>query len=80
MGNQLIIAGGDWNVLLNMNMDARNYKSINRPTAIRKIIEMMEKHELVDVWREVYPEKRGHTWRKFNTTKQGSLVYFLISE
>ena len=80
MGNQLIIAGGDWNVLLNMNMDARNYKSINRPRAIRKIIEMMEKHELVDVWREVYPEKRGYTWRKFNTTKQGSLVYFLISE
>ena len=77
MGNQLIIAGGDWNVLLNMNMDARNYKSVNRPRAGRNIIEMME---LVDVWREVYLEKRGYTWRKFNTTKQGRLDYFLISE
>ena len=40
----------------------------------------MEKLELVGVWREVYPEKRGYTWRKFNTTKQGRLDYFLIWE
>ena len=77
MGNQLIIADGDWNVLLNMNMDARNYKSVNRPRAGRNIIEMME---LVDVWREVYLEKRGYTWRKFNTTKPSRLDHFLISE
>ena len=57
IGNKLIIAGGDWNVLLNTNMDARNYKSVNCPRARRKIIQMMEKHELVDVWHEVYPEK-----------------------
>ena len=80
MGNHLLIANGDWNVLLNMNMDARNYKSVNRPRAGRKITEMLETHDLVDVWREVYPEKRGYTWRKFNT-KQGRLdYYFLISE
>ena len=80
MGNQLITAAGDWNVLLNMNMDARNYKSVNCPRARRKIIEMVEKHELLDVWREFYPEKWGYTWLKFNTTKQGRLDYFLISE
>ena len=40
----------------------------------------MEKLELVGVWREVYPEKRGYTWWKCNTTKQGRLDYFLISE
>jgi len=80
MGNQLIIAAGDWNVLLNMNMDERNYKSANRPRAGRKTIEVMEKHELVDIWREIYPEKRGYTWRKFNATKQGHLDYFLILE
>ena len=54
IGNQLIIAGGDRNVLLNMNMDA--HKSVNQPRARRKlilVIEMMEKHELVDIWHEV---------------------------
>ena len=40
----------------------------------------MDKYELVDVWLEVYPEKRGYTWRKFNTVQQGRLDYFLISE
>ena len=41
MGNQLIIAGGDWNVLLTITIDARNYKGyVNRPTARRKILEL----------------------------------------
>ena len=40
----------------------------------------MTVHELVDPWREIHPEKRRYTWRKFNTTKQGRLDYFLVSE
>ena len=35
---------------------------------------------MLDVWRELYPEKRRYSWRKFNTTKQGRLDYFLISD
>ena len=58
MGNQFIIAGGDWNVLLNMNIDSHNYRGcINYPKARKNIMVMMEKCELIDVWREVYPEK-----------------------
>ena len=44
------------------------------------MMEMMEKCELIDVWREVYPEKRAYTWRRFSITKQGRLEFFLISE
>ena len=40
----------------------------------------MDKYELVDVRREVYPEKRGYTWRKFNIAQQGRLDCFLFSE
>ena len=81
MGNQLIIAGGDWNVLLNITFDARNCKGyVNRSRARRKILEVMDKHESVDVWREVYPEKRGYTWPKFNTEQQGRLDCLLVSE
>ena len=48
MGNQLIIAGGDWNVLLNITIDARNYKGyVNRPRTRRKILEIMDKYELI---------------------------------
>ena len=28
MGNQFIIAGGDWNILLTITIDARNYKEL----------------------------------------------------
>ena len=58
MGNQFAIAVGDWNVLLSMNIDSHNYGCcVNHSRARRKIMEMMEKCELIDVWREVYPEK-----------------------
>ena len=81
MGNQFIIADGDWNVLLNMNTDSHSYRGcVNHPWARRKLMEMMEKFELIDVWCEVYPEKWGYTRRKFNASEQGHLNYFLISD
>ena len=81
MGNESVIMGGDWNVLMNMKLDARNYTGVvYKPKSREKIIEIMGKYNLIDVWREVYPEKKGYTWRKFNTIKQGRLDYFLISD
>ena len=35
--------------------------------------------DLIDVWRELHRPTRQYTWRKFNSTKQGRLDYFLIS-
>ena len=79
--NETAIIGGDWNCILKHNIDARNYASIqNRPNIRRKIINCMEKMDLVDIYREIYPEKREYTWRKFNSIKQGRLDYFLISQ
>ena len=79
IGHIYVVAAGDWNVVLNMKLDTRNYKNcVHRPSARKKIVEMMETYELLDVWREYYSEKRRYTWRKFNTTKQGRLDYFLV--
>ena len=51
IGNQLIIAGGDWNVLSNITIDVRNYKGyVNRSRTRRKLLEIMDKCELVAVW------------------------------
>ena len=64
-----------------MNIDLHNYRGcINYPKARKNIMEMMEKCELIDVWREVYPEKRGCIWPRFDTSKQGPFDYLLISE
>jgi exodeoxyribonuclease-3 len=40
IGNDLIIAAGDWNVVLDMKLDSRNYTStVNRPNTRKKIFE-----------------------------------------
>ena len=80
IGNELIVCGGDWNVVLDAKIDCRNYLSaINRPRSRKKIFDLMIKHELVDVFRKL-TDKRKYTWRKFNSIKQARLDFFLISE
>ena len=81
IGNDHVISAGDWNCVLNMKIDARNYQSTaNRPRIRNKIRDFMTKFNLVDVWREFYPDRKAYTWRKFNSVKQSRLDYFLISE
>ena len=76
-----MIIDGDWNVILSMKLDARKYMSIvTRPRARNKIFELMTMHDIVDVFRKLYPDKRHFTWRRCNTTKQGRLDCFLISD
>ena len=81
VGNDNTVIWGDWNVVLDVNLDTCNYKRmVNHPRYKNKVKEIMTVHELVDPWREIHPEKRRYTGRKFNTTNQGCLDYFLVSE
>ena len=62
VGNDYTIIGGDWNVVLDVNLDTCNYKRmVNRPRSRNKVKEMITVHELVDPWREIHPEKRRYT-------------------
>ena len=80
IGNEKIIIGGDFNCIQDMEKDSRNYVQINnRPRTRKKIKDLMTDNDLVDIFRELYPDKKSFTWRRFNTTKQGRLDYFLIS-
>ena len=79
-GNENMILGGDWNVVLDRNLDSRNYASTtNRPRSRTAILNMMSKLDLIDIFRTLYPSSRKYTWRKFNSIKQGRLDFFLIS-
>ena len=80
IGNDKVIMGGDWNVVLNHQLDTRSYSAPGRPKARRAILDLMEKYDLIDVFRTLYPTQRKYTWRKFNSIKQGRLDYFLISD
>ena len=80
VSNDTIIMGGDWNVVLDMKLDVRNYLSTaRRPRSRKMIIDLMSKNDMVDIFRYLHPTKRKYTWRKFNTIKQGRLDYFLIT-
>ena len=79
--NDEIITAGDWNVTLNEHLDTFRYQGLNhRANARNKILEKMERLNIVDIWRNMHPTQRQYTWRKFNSTKRGRLDFFLISE
>ena len=81
IGNDDIIIGGDWNCILDMKLDSRNYTNTNpRPRTRNKIKEFMLENNLIDIFRDLYPNKKAFSWRRFNTSKQGRLDYFFISE
>lgn len=81
IGNEHVIITGDWNCPMDTTLDIRNYSStVSRPRTRKKIHDIMTDYNLFDVFREMYPDKRKYTWRKFNSIKQARLDYFLINE
>ena len=78
--NDETIICGDFNCVLNPQLDYHNYKAINNPKAREKILELMNTKDLVDPFREKFPTQKKYTWKKRNPCKQARLDYFLISE
>ena len=78
--NHNIIAVGDWNLVLDPNLDYDNYKHTNNPKSKEAIDNMMIQLELTDIWRENNPECKRFTWRKTSPLKQSRLDFFLLSD
>ena len=76
-----IVWGGDWNLVLNPNLDLDNYRNVNNPKAQETVLEVMDEFNLADIWREINPELLQYTWRRARPVLQQSrLDFFLISE
>ena len=75
-----IIWAGDWNLVVDPNLDYHNYRHNNNPRAQEKIIEVMNERELVDIWREMNPEIMQYTWRRSRPLQQSRLDFFLFSD
>lgn len=78
--SQYIILGGDFNLILNKELDSVNYLHHNNPKSIQEVNNLMNTLNLKDVFRENYPDSRMFTWRRRNPIKQARLDFFLISE
>ena len=77
--NPHTIICGDWNLILNENLDCLNYTRINNPNARERVLQLSNKLNLIDPWRCQNPDKRFYTWRDHDSQKQSRLDYFLVS-
>ena len=48
---------GDWNLLLEPEIDGTNYKNVNNQNARVEVCNMLGELNLYDIWREGHPEE-----------------------
>ena len=73
------IIGGDFNFVMDNNIDRNNIVWYNKP-ARDKMLEIMEAENMIDVWRVCYPEKKAFTWmQRKNKGSWSRLDMFITS-
>lgn len=75
-----VIMGGDYNLVMNFDLDCFNYQRRNNLHASERVSEMVQNLNLLDIFRELYPDVKRFTWRRTNPLKQSRLDFFLISD
>ena len=79
LNNENIILGGDLNIHIDNNLDCGNLKKANTFNRYRnKLLEFMDKHNLIDILRLQNHNKSLYTW--FRNKSYSRLDYFLCSD
>lgn len=68
--NENVIMYGDWNLVLNADIDSSNYLHINNPKARQFVLNFIEEDNFLDAWRIMNEESRKYTWRRLNPVKK----------
>ena len=76
----MIVIGGDLNILMNINLDRYGGNPTYNTKVMEKVTEIMECHDLIDIWRVRNPHLRQYTWRQNKPLIQSRLDYWLISD
>ena len=75
---------GDFNVVLNKDLDRSGESSKSKPNSKNMVIDLMSHYELCDVWRDRHPNVKEFSWFKnSNNTRcftASRLDYILISK
>ena len=64
MGNTEFIICGDFNLILDPEIDCTNYKNVKNPRSREKVFEFIESNNLTDPFRKNHPELKRYSWRK----------------
>ena len=75
-----LIVCGDFNLVLNPELDSFNYVNINNPRSRQCVLEMLQLHNMKDAFRYLHPTLKRYSWRRKNPIKQARLDYFIVSE
>ena len=75
-----ILVSGDFNLVLNPDLDSFNYININNPKSRLHLLETMQLYNLKDAFRTLHPTVRRYTWRRKKPVKQARLDYFVCSD
>ena len=74
-----IIFGGDFNMILNLKLDADGGNPGLKSNSINVLNKILSENDLIDIWRVRHPEERRFTWRKKTPLLQRRLDYFFLS-
>ena len=64
IGNTNIIICGDYNCVINPELDYYNYKGINNAKARDEVLNLINEKYLIDPFRENSPTTKQNTWKK----------------
>ena len=59
-----LILVGDWNIVMNYELDTLNYKKNKNPRSREFFLEYMERLDLIDIWRQTHSDTNSYTWRQ----------------
>ena len=71
---------GDFNLVLNPELDSYNYKNVNNPVARRKLFQIMNSLCLKDPFRTLNKDLRRYTWHRKSPSRHARLDFFLITQ
>ena len=75
-----LIIAGDFNLVMNFDLDYCNYVRRNNVEAREKVLDIISNFDLLDIYRELNPDTRRYTWRRSSPFQQSRLDFFLISD
>lgn len=76
-----VILCGDFNQVLNPELDYKNHSKTKRKSEARKALsKLMENQKLVDIFRKMNPDAPAFTYQRANPPSSARLDFFLISK
>ena len=75
-----IVWGGDFNLVFNFDLDKKGGNKITNFNARNRVFNIIEKYDLVDIWRERNPSTPKYTWHStIDKSIHCRLDFFLLS-